>query len=803
MSEQSRGQQKKSVQAPEALHTEASLDLQAIANARAEKRTERTLTKSYAENIDVAVEAAGLDAKTQKSMKEFLANPWIKAEIVTQALQISGEKSDMDRLMKHVMENKDALTQAVAERQKTLKSLKGKKSYWIGQLTSLTQSNESLSVKAKQIKDRVKQLEREERTLQKARLDLQVPMVPGSLVSVAEVNAHPGASESAEEFPITTERTTEPYKPLPELLAEHGHLPPPAIDTEASDAEMGQYKESLPEAPSVSSEEPTRKFARPTKKEQAPSAPNSPEDDESLLETLFGDDDEKTSVDAKPLVKSTLRENPFSAPLVQSDVAPNPLARTDVLNRRAEVAGIKMEIQQSNGDYFLDLPGQQTAINVGPDAKAAEALLEFAMKNAGKFATKERLPLFVKELQKHQSEMVRKGTEEDVEMGFEQTAADKTALDFQLPTAAETKAQYKGWDKNTPAWKFTPETLADLKANEAELLKAEKADRAKAEASAKEAEVIKELDKEFDSPKLKREIKSELYRKEAQDLISGIYQNMSVLQEMLAKGKNLDTDRDARYMELENSIAREALEEREEFNSFTDRYQDKLLAENTAKIKELESTDAVRRDGSVRDQHADLRIQNRFLKQLIEARKSQAQQEAPKITDPEEARMAPGESSFEDLLNEEDEAERQAASRPFSDTAVLPRVGRETVRMDALQEKAVEQSWIQKAGQEQFLGAWNTITGEMGVDAAQSTLLSLGVPKNILQKHKTPQDLFAFNENPGLWAKINGDAKATREALNRFIETAVSTYESTLAARQQTDTLLQRSTKEPSPKGLV
>lgn len=83
-----------------------------------------------------------------------------------------------------------------------------------------------------------------------------------------------------------------------------------------------------------------------------------------------------------------------------------------------------------------------------------------------------------------------------------------------------------------------------------------------------------------------------------------------------------------------------------------------------------------------------------------------------------------------------------------------------------------ESEWWNQTGVDQLSGAWAALDKSMGPDASKHSLLTMGVPKGILKKYPTPQALYKFVENPGVWARINGDAAATREALNRFVEEA-------------------------------
>jgi hypothetical protein len=80
-----------------------------------------------------------------------------------------------------------------------------------------------------------------------------------------------------------------------------------------------------------------------------------------------------------------------------------------------------------------------------------------------------------------------------------------------------------------------------------------------------------------------------------------------------------------------------------------------------------------------------------------------------------------------------------------------------------------EERYFGKGQVELLNNVWNSYGSP---DAARSSLLSFGVPKNILEKYPSPEQLWMFLEKPSFWARINGDAASTREALNNFVESA-------------------------------
>ncbi len=116
-------------------------------------------------------------------------------------------------------------------------------------------------------------------------------------------------------------------------------------------------------------------------------------------------------------------------------------------------------------------------------------------------------------------------------------------------------------------------------------------------------------------------------------------------------------------------------------------------------------------------------------------------------------------------------------STPFGSRAEIKARGEKMRASQALEDAEkmaagkTESEWWNESGVEQLTGAWNALNKEMGdAHAAETALLSFGAPKNILEKYQTPADLHQFTQKPGFWARMNGDASATTDALNKLIE---------------------------------
>lgn len=130
----------------------------------------------------------------------------------------------------------------------------------------------------------------------------------------------------------------------------------------------------------------------------------------------------------------------------------------------------------------------------------------------------------------------------------------------------------------------------------------------------------------------------------------------------------------------------------------------------------------------------------------------------------------------------------------------------ETIKPDNATETPSDNEWWNKSGVEQLSGAWASLDKSMGDGASEASLITMGVPKSILKKYPTPEALHKFLENPGIWARINGDASETRKALNHFVEAQnnkriINSPAETLASRSQRDAIDRpRTPKQQLPR---
>lgn len=116
-------------------------------------------------------------------------------------------------------------------------------------------------------------------------------------------------------------------------------------------------------------------------------------------------------------------------------------------------------------------------------------------------------------------------------------------------------------------------------------------------------------------------------------------------------------------------------------------------------------------------------------------------------------------------------------STPFSSRAEINARGdamRETQKLEDAANKGVktESEWWNQSGADQLAAAMTAMNEEMQTpDAVKSFLLSKEVPKRIVEKYKTPEDLLQFVKEPGFWATLTGADKTTKDALTELVTT--------------------------------
>ncbi len=96
---------------------------------------------------------------------------------------------------------------------------------------------------------------------------------------------------------------------------------------------------------------------------------------------------------------------------------------------------------------------------------------------------------------------------------------------------------------------------------------------------------------------------------------------------------------------------------------------------------------------------------------------------------------------------------------------------RETQALDGARGMETLTESANRLAEEGLTDAWKDLAVELNsVDAVKKELVSSGVPEGIVKKYKTPAELSKFINEPGMWARINGDASATKKGLEKFVQ---------------------------------
>jgi len=168
---------KRGVRSETAVFAESSSEKEALkqqAKTLIEKSKELSL--HYAKDSEAVIRQAGYKNGEMNEAQDLFKNPLIKKEILSRFAEINDPKTKMVDVLQGVLDEKETISRLIQNRQKDLASLKGKRVYWNSQLSKLTKTGELIPEKSKAIKDRVKQLEKQEKRLSTSYLRL-----PGSI----------------------------------------------------------------------------------------------------------------------------------------------------------------------------------------------------------------------------------------------------------------------------------------------------------------------------------------------------------------------------------------------------------------------------------------------------------------------------------------------------------------------------------------------------------------------------------------------------------------------------------------------
>gem|GEM_PF-2141315 len=133
----------------------------------------KELAPLYADLCEAATKDAGYTEDEAKQVKKIFNDPAVKKEILLRFAETNDPSIKMEDVVNAAFDKKDHIKTLLEQRQKDLASLKGKRVYWNSQLSKLTKAGQLIPEKSKAIKDRIKQLEKQERKLSTS--NLQIP----------------------------------------------------------------------------------------------------------------------------------------------------------------------------------------------------------------------------------------------------------------------------------------------------------------------------------------------------------------------------------------------------------------------------------------------------------------------------------------------------------------------------------------------------------------------------------------------------------------------------------------------------
>ncbi|OGL98622.1 hypothetical protein A2318_04605 [Candidatus Uhrbacteria bacterium RIFOXYB2_FULL_45_11] len=836
----------------------------------------------------------------------MFSEPSVKQEVLKRAMQmIEKNPNALNTIVQHLLENKDAISAKINAQKKSIRSLKGEKAYWTGQLNKLAMTSE-IGTKIKQIGRNIRALERQIRDVEKTPFDLDNKLVDGTTISSFEVR-HTPATNDEEEFDAGGTEPVESPTPINEYLASLGKEPQPWPSTDESDG--------------------------------------------NLLDSRFGANEEEE--EEGPWNKSLEQPN-AQDPKARVEAGVNPLSLEYTGPERAyresavSKTGIEFLARWKSSDYeiyFPQIPYPPTeeqrkqeiydqVIPISRNPEQAKRVFDFVKKLSEK--EKDVTKIFV-ETQKFVNKL-----DDEEDTGFseptdlEKTKPGKPALSTSrvesVPDPIHVIGESSIGDqvvadayKATPLDKKNPSALTEderyalfteyrssLSPAEFNKLHARGEDgfdewlKNRQNGTEAKGAITPVAKKSYEAPLIQTGELEGTEKQHAPERLStfnrradvagvhletmqrenGSYtliiddQSVSLGKDIaiaeklfnlamvgVGKAKNktdfsplINEIRAARDGQLDarkkNSVPTEDLDDRfwqersagkkaaeEAGREWTAEEADKLAREAQARVQESRAAGISKDDHnnaywqSQRSASARGRYPNGPEKQTTPETKPAGlfakgpevlqddlwdeieEQPIEKVSKgPDAQKTAATRETFQPLpdawdkvLKEMEESNPRTETPTVVDRVIVnpdrfPTQQLETIKPDNATETPSDNEWWNKSGVEQLSGAWASLDKSMGDGASEASLITMGVPKSILKKYPTPEALHKFLENPGIWARINGDASETRKALNHFVEAQnnkriINSPAETLASRSQRDAIDRpRTPKQQLPR---
>lgn len=377
------------IQAPGSLESTNNEYIQKQVQKRTERENKKTLSDAYRENTETFLNESEFDDASKKQLRSYLENPLIQNEIISQISKTDGRKDDLVKLVEQVLKNKETISEQLAERDKKIKSLKGKLGHWKSQSKILeTTGNENLPKKIKAFTDihnRIESLTKEIRKSEKKGLDLTLP-TETKIASQDEVKMQETTS-----LELHTQLLEE-KKQQDEKTVSHKEVLKTATLPKAK-TEKQLEEETEIEFPAS---EEVRKTPQGELTPQQGGFVDAAAEVAAAVEAVNKAKIEKTKPSFKrvEMVQPSIEQKPFAQQLVQTaelDQQNKFPERVDAFERRADVGGVQLEAKKVGDTYVLEFPQAKMNIELGDDPKKAERILTYAMQEAGKLKNKKDL----------------------------------------------------------------------------------------------------------------------------------------------------------------------------------------------------------------------------------------------------------------------------------------------------------------------------------------------------------------------------------------------------------------------------
>jgi hypothetical protein len=323
--------------------------------AKMQKKQEKEQTANYDKFAEASVAQLSPEDPDRKKILQMFSEPSVKQEVLKRAMQmIEKNPNALNAIVQELLENKDVISAKINEQKKSIRSLKGEKAYWTGQLNKLPMTSE-IGTKIKQIGRNIRALERQIRNVEKTPFDIESKLIDGTTISSLEVLHAPASNRDDDEEFDAGSMDIKDATPVP--LSEMRGTPTILATDELSDSVSNNVFETINEMPTTSE----LKAAKVTDEEQ---------DVDSSKQTAI----EKTKLSKPSLSTSrvesiTLQEAAIARVAARRENQTNHAREMDTI-APPDIAGAGM--QPSKGQERVDMPVITPDMLANPEAAENE-----------------------------------------------------------------------------------------------------------------------------------------------------------------------------------------------------------------------------------------------------------------------------------------------------------------------------------------------------------------------------------------------------------------------------------------------